>query len=481
MRRLAVLCALVLVAGCNRLQEAFTARPSAAVEAAGMPLGVERLAEYMVGLKGLPLNAEAARGVAGLWIDHTLFAQALARGDDLTDSAFAAEALWADLVQLQAARWHDSLMAERVSLAASLPDSIYRTDRERILQHILVRADAKAPAHIRQVARLRAEQLRGRITSGTPFAEVARQGSEDDASKSEGGYLPLAAKGRWVTSFDSAGWSLAPGQMSPIIETPFGYHVIRRPPLEEVRDRLTEGIRSRVGASLDSVYMDSLGVRRKLTPVGSAPALIRAAIADFDGALRSDETLARWDGGRLTVGEFARWLNALGPAFINDVVNRPDSALKLLTQAIGQNVLLLEEANAHGVGVSREDWAQLMEEHRSRIDSLRTVLGLGPDKLDSVASPRERSQVAALAIDQYWTRVAKGEGRPYPMPGPLALALRQRYPYRFHPAGLDGAVAWAQELQAREEAESSRPTPPPAQGTQPNQPIVVPPDSLKRP
>jgi len=149
MRRLAVLGALVLVTGCDKVQEAFSTAPPAAAEVQGVPLKIDRLATAMNGLKGLPLNAEAARGIAGLWVDHMLFAQALARRNDLADSAFAADALWADIMELQAARWHDTLMAGRAAVAGPIADSIYRTDDERIFQHFLVKSTPQQPQHLR--------------------------------------------------------------------------------------------------------------------------------------------------------------------------------------------------------------------------------------------------------------------------------------------------------------------------------------------
>lgn len=467
MRRFGVLCALVLATGCSGFSDAFTARPQAAAEAAGAPLKVERLSAFLLGMKGMPVNAEAARGVAGLWVDHMLFAQALARGEDLADSSFAADALWADLVELQASRWHDTLMARRVQFSPGQADSAYAADQERILQHLLITAKATAPAPERQAARRKAEQARARIAAGASFATVAGEVSEDGGSREDGGYLPLAPKGRWVTSFDSAGWSLAPGQVTGILETPFGYHVIRRPPLDEVRDRILDALKQRYGTTLDSLYLDSLGIRKKLTVVRSAPAAIRSAVADFDGALRSTEAVAKWDGGKLTLAEFSRWLNALGPSFINDVASRPDSGLVLLAQAIGQNALLLAEANAEGISISSADWAILMERHRARVDSLREVLALGPDKLDSTASTSERANVAALAVDQYWSQVAEGKGRPFPVPGPLALALRTRGTYRYFPAGLDLAVSTAEETRNRPDSAA---TPPPGGAARPPAP-----------
>jgi len=79
----------LLLSGCKGLGDMFTARPSVAAEAAGEQLKVERLAQLMTSIKGVPLTQEGARFLLDIWVDYTLFAQALAAGRDLADSATA--------------------------------------------------------------------------------------------------------------------------------------------------------------------------------------------------------------------------------------------------------------------------------------------------------------------------------------------------------------------------------------------------------
>jgi hypothetical protein len=95
------------------------------------------------------------------------------------------------------------------------------------------------------------------------------------------------------------------------------------------------------------------------------------------------------------------------------------------------------------------------------------VLALGPEILDSTATPTERARVAAMAVEKYWDQVAEGKGRPLPVPGPMALALRARGEYRYYPAGLERALAMATEL--REAADSV------SAGPDPGRPTVIPP------
>jgi peptidyl-prolyl cis-trans isomerase SurA len=83
-------------------------------------------------------------------------------------------------------------------------------------------------------ARTRAAEARARIAGGEAFAEVAKAYS-DDSSGSRGGSLGGFDRGTMVAPFEAALDALAPGEVSELVETQFGYHVILREPLKEIR------------------------------------------------------------------------------------------------------------------------------------------------------------------------------------------------------------------------------------------------------
>lgn len=87
-------------------------------------------------------------------------------------------------------------------------------------------AAAKATAHAR------ADTLLSDLKHGADFAELAKRASEDLASKETGGDLGWNRRGNMVPEFDKWMFALPPGQMSPVIETSFGFHIIK---VERVR------------------------------------------------------------------------------------------------------------------------------------------------------------------------------------------------------------------------------------------------------
>ena len=105
-------------------------------------------------------------------------------------------------------------------------------------RHILVayagakRANAKI-LRTKTEALARAEQLRLRALEGEPFATLARAHS-DGPSSGRGGWLGAFTRGTMDAAFEQALWKAQPTEITPVVETPFGYHVILREPLIEL-------------------------------------------------------------------------------------------------------------------------------------------------------------------------------------------------------------------------------------------------------
>jgi len=92
--------------------------------------------------------------------------------------------------------------------------------------HILIKVGENATPEEKQKAKEKVEALRVRALSGEDFAKLAKDNSED-GSASNGGDLGSFGKGQMVKPFEDAAFSLEKGQISPVIETQFGYHVIK--------------------------------------------------------------------------------------------------------------------------------------------------------------------------------------------------------------------------------------------------------------
>ena len=92
-------------------------------------------------------------------------------------------------------------------------------------RHILIGISPDASDRQKGEARERADSLRREVEGGADFAELARTNSEDPGSAANGGDLGLVVRGQTVPDFEAALFALEPGDVSELIETPFGYHV----------------------------------------------------------------------------------------------------------------------------------------------------------------------------------------------------------------------------------------------------------------
>jgi peptidyl-prolyl cis-trans isomerase C len=92
--------------------------------------------------------------------------------------------------------------------------------------HVLIGLPENADDAARNAARARAEQVLKQARAGTDFAQLARKHS-NDASAQRGGDLGFFPRGQMVPPFEQAAFALQPGQISDVVETPFGYHVIK--------------------------------------------------------------------------------------------------------------------------------------------------------------------------------------------------------------------------------------------------------------
>lgn len=139
-------------------------------------------------------------------------------------------------------------------------ESFYKANLEHMkrpeqvkVRHILVKVDKDATSVEKGAAKGKAEALRKRIAAGEDFAKVAKESSDDTGSAKNGGELPWLSPGQAVTPFDKAAFALEKGQISNVVETPFGYHIIqledRRPastvPLDEAKDTITKMLQQR--------------------------------------------------------------------------------------------------------------------------------------------------------------------------------------------------------------------------------------------
>jgi peptidyl-prolyl cis-trans isomerase D len=120
----------------------------------------------------------------------------------------------------------------------------YTTPEQVRASHILFRIEGKDEATVRA----QAEEVLKKAKAGADFAALAKQHSQDEGSAPNGGDLDYFGRGRMVPEFDAVAFTLEPGQISEVVKTSFGFHIIKlvdkkvgtTRPLDEVRAQLQD-------------------------------------------------------------------------------------------------------------------------------------------------------------------------------------------------------------------------------------------------
>ena len=148
------------------------------------------------------------------------------------------------LIDVDAMRAKAVVPAADVERAYNDNFELYSTPDQVRASHILLKTEAKDEAAVRA----RAEALLKQARAGADFAQLATKNSEDEGTAPKGGDLDYFGRGRMVPEFDEAAFALQAGQISDLVKTQYGFHIIKvveKKPgttrtLDEVRPQLTD-------------------------------------------------------------------------------------------------------------------------------------------------------------------------------------------------------------------------------------------------
>ena len=125
-------------------------------------------------------------------------------------------------------------------------------------RHILISVPENATEKERADAKAKAEMLLKQLRHGTDFAKLAAEYSDDEGNKHKGGDLGFFSRGQMVRPFEDAAFKLKPGQISDVVETRFGYHLIKLEALKpagtdtlaQARPSIIEALKRKAGIDI---------------------------------------------------------------------------------------------------------------------------------------------------------------------------------------------------------------------------------------
>jgi hypothetical protein len=425
----------LLLSGCEGLRDAFSAQADVVATAEGRELSTDRMVTMMNTVRTGRVTPEGAEYMAGLWVDLSLFSNAYVRGTLTGDSAEVTRVMWPQVNQAQLNTWHDRMAASWPEATDAGADSVYDEGTNRLFQHVLVLPAGIDPKDTVD-ARRKAEGMLAQIRAGRDFATFTAQ--NNDATKDDSGFLTVGPRGMWVPAFELIAWGLEPGQISDVVETQFGFHIIRRTPKDEAHGRFLEFYRNRITAVEDSTYLASLSERHGLEVQAGLPQAVKDIVDDREKFRGSSKKLISFSDGGFTAGDFVRWLEAFPPNAAYQIIAQPDSVLESVVTSLAQNDLVLAQADSAGVWLDPAEWQALQLSHRATIDQLAAALELNGSMFTDTTIPVEaRLDSASTNVERLMDRLVTGEVQFRPLPTALSSLLRESGArYRVNRAGL---------------------------------------------
>jgi peptidyl-prolyl cis-trans isomerase C len=137
--------------------------------------------------------------------------------------------------------------------------------------HILVKVDEAANADVKKQARTKIDAVLKRAKAGEDFATLAREHSQDGSAQA-GGDLDYFPRGQMVPAFEQAAFALKPGQISDVVTTQFGYHIIKvtdrkaasTVPLEQVNNRIKQFLTEQKKQQLAEAFITGLKQKSRI-------------------------------------------------------------------------------------------------------------------------------------------------------------------------------------------------------------------------
>jgi len=466
---LAAVAAFTLSA-CSGLKDALNAHTDWVARAGSAELSVTKLAN-LLGKSRAPVRKDIAKSIANVWSDYQLLGMAAAHGDSLNDTKLIDEAMWPAIANMKARKWY-----EIVSKGWGVEDTAAarrQWDSGQVLaaDHILLLTQGLKDTQKADVKK-KADALRAKVTPAN-FAATATKNSQDQQSAKQGGSLGIFPKGSMVPEFEKALVALRPGEISPVIQTQYGYHIIHRPTYDQVKTQLLAASKGRSVAVAESTYLAKLEQNGKIEVKKDAPTIVRAVGNDPDAYRRDKTVLATSTAGKFTTSRLVGWLETLPPQarVLDQIKQSPDSLLVQLVRNFVKNELVLKQADSAKVQIDPAEMAQL---HASFTNAVRTAwaqLGVMPASLtDSAKSEGDREKLAAKRIDVYFTRMVQEQAAFVSVPTPLSKILREKYRYSFNDAGFDRAVQEAAKIRSSADSAHSAQQPPTAVPLNPSLP-----------
>ena len=456
---LAAASALVVVTACD--SDLFSAHADVVAKAGNQSLSVDRLGN-LIGESQAPVRKDVARSIADIWIDYQLLAKAASTNDSLADNKLIDEAMEPLIQRARIEKLYAEVSkpwrgkpVDTAALEARFNQGEFLSAR-----HILIPVtQGSTPEQVR-AAELDAQSVLRQATSAN-FAALATKHSKDPGSAPRGGDLGVFPRGIMVPDFDRGLLALKPGEMSGLVRTPYGFHIIRRAGYADVRAQVLKAAGDKVAAQAESTYLAGLETDARVEVRNDAVLTVKAVAIDLEAHLTSNSVIANMEGENYTAAMLAKLLRTIPQKaqLITQLQSAPDSVVSSqFLKPVLRTELLVRQANEKKITLDSTYTNTVRRSFYGLIHGAWNGLGIAPamlvDSATKGATAEQKERRAADKVEAYFDRLIKQESQFVEVPPPLEMALRQKFGYTISKAGIDRAVEKATKVRAA--ADSAR-------------------------
>jgi hypothetical protein len=459
-RSIAIFMIVGVLVACEGFKKAMGSHSDVVAKAGSQELTVDRLSALLSQAK-VPVTSDIAKAITNIWVDYELLGVAAAHNDSLSDPKTIDDALWPIIAQMRAGKWHDEV-AKTFHIDTSGAEAKFNAGDVLAARHILFLVPQGAtPAQSDSIRKV-AEGVRAQVTPSN-FTQMAQKYTQEPGGAQRGGDLGVFAKGAMVPQFEQAVAALKPGQVSPVVKTQFGYHIIRRSTYPEVAAEVAQRVNGPALQAADSVYISKLEAAGNIQFKPNAVTIIKDAAKDLD-AHRADKTvIATSKAGDFTVSRLTLWMQAFQQR--EDLGKRlqtaPDSIVLAFAKNVLRNELVLHQADSAKIALTPDEMKELHQKFTEVVAASWDQLGLSPKSLaDSAKTLPAREKLASTRVNAYLDKLMRQQAGFVQVPPPLEMMLKQKYNVTINGAAMDKAVASSTALKAKSDSLRAKNAPP---------------------
>jgi peptidyl-prolyl cis-trans isomerase C len=429
----AALSGVLTLPACDTFGQAMTSHTDVLARAAGHELTVEQVTDLLAPAIRIPAQAEVVDALANLWVDYTLLATAAAQDSTLQN---------VDLDAVITPYFNQQLVFELrdrvLQVDTMLTDEQLRAAFEREqpnaevwARHILLRMSPDASPAVRDSVIGRANQILALARGDADFAQLAAQYSEEPGAAERGGDLGYFSTGDMIPQFEDAAFRLQPGEVSDLIETPFGIHIIkvedkRLPDFESMRDTFRQQYIQQQYAQAEETYLTQLAEGKRLEVQDGAVEVARELARKPSTNLSrraAQRPLVRYTDGALTAGEYMILMQQRPAQQRGQVAAASDEQLGEWLQLLARDEILIEEARRQGLETPQTTRDSARAELRDQIREAARESGLLPL---ATREGENMNQAVQRSVMEFLEGIISGERNVVPL-GAIGFSLREQY------------------------------------------------------